>query len=372
MKRIDAIDGLRGVAAMGVVVFHLRPQIFWLWTMVDLFFVISGFVITRLLLSLPQLDGRTLWNFWLRRGLRIWPLYFFTLLGTLAIGSLLHRQGLIGPPGTGDIWKFFVFVQFTELYDAQFPLRQVAYIRDFLPSWSLAVEEQFYLVWPLLLALLRPRPLIFVLLCVSLVVAAMMVRAHGVIPYVLAARMDGLALGSLAAWLVHTCDSGRFAITLPALRLTLMTCAAAGLTLITPFLLTGLRTGDAEKMFFDYPLAWPLLGFNLIFVALVLFVALDPDNRLHRPLASRPMIYLGSISFAIYMFHGPLMGFYEVGLRALGIHRSPATGLLLVLAIIGAAHLSRDWLELPFNRLKDRFPLQYGAVATPAATDPVR
>jgi peptidoglycan/LPS O-acetylase OafA/YrhL len=356
--RIPAIDGLRGIAALGVVLFHLRPiYTFWLWTMVDLFFVISGFVITRLLLEIPRLSGRVLWNFWLRRALRIWPVYFFTLAATFALGSVLYRVGMEGPAYSGSVWKFLVFLQFTELYDPAFPLKEISYLRFFFISWSLAVEEQFYLVWPLLIALLRPRPAVFVVVCLGLAAGGVVTRAHGIVPLVLATRMDGLALGSLAAWLVHALSSNRLHISLETLRLALGGVALAGLILLAPFIFTGYQVLDEKKMFYDYPLAWVIFGFDLVFVSVILSIVLDHRSLLGRMLACPSLVYLGSISFAIYMFHSPLLGAYANLMRSVGVGRGLWLDAFFLIALIGTAHLSREWLEKPFNQLKDRLPL---------------
>jgi peptidoglycan/LPS O-acetylase OafA/YrhL len=83
-KRLTQLDGLRGIAALGVVLFHcFGSAFFWMWSFVDLFFVLSGFLITGILLRRP-LDGAALKNFWMRRILRIWPVYYLAL--ALALG----------------------------------------------------------------------------------------------------------------------------------------------------------------------------------------------------------------------------------------------------------------------------------------------
>lgn len=356
--RIPAIDGLRGVAALGVVLFHLRPTYtFWLWTMVDLFFVISGFVITRLLLDIPRLNLGVLWTFWLRRALRIWPLYFFTLAATLTLGGFLYRIGMEGPAYSDGAWKYLVFLQFTELYDPAFPLKDLSLMRFFFISWSLAVEEQFYLFWPPLVALLRSRPVAFVAVCLGLIAGGVAARSYGIVPLVLVARMDGLALGALAAWLAQSRLGYRLQISPDRLRLVLGAMILAGLILLAPFVIAGYQVLDEKKMFFTYPLASVIFGFNLVFVSVILTIVLNRQSLLTRLFSHPGLVYLGSISFAIYMFHSPLLGAYENLMRGRGMGRTLWLDAVFVLAVIGAAHCSREWLEQPFNRLKDRLPL---------------
>lgn len=360
--RVSAIDGLRGIAALGVVAFHLRPTyIFWMWAMVALFFVISGFVITRLLLETPRLSATALRNFWIRRTLRIWPVYYVTLLGAILLASVLHRLGLAGIPYNEELWKFFFFVQFTDLYDPARPLTETSFLRFFLPSWSLAVEEQFYLVWPLVIALLRRHPRAVGALCVGVLCMGPISRMEGLVPLILLPRVDGLAVGSLLAVIAvfGRRDDGmpRSLLGIPAAAYGAAVMAVAGALLVAPFLATGYERLDAEAMFFSAQTAPAICGFALLFGALVVAVTWFPQGPVAAVTSHPLLVYLGSISFAVYMFHEPLRGLYFTSLGVLGVGRSLILDAAYVGAVIGAAHLSRQWLERPMNRLKDRFPM---------------
>ena len=86
-ERFPALDGLRGIAAVGVVLVHVYPKYtFWCWSFVYLFFVLSGFLITRILITSPLPTGLMLKRFWARRILRIWPVYYLALFVCLAYG----------------------------------------------------------------------------------------------------------------------------------------------------------------------------------------------------------------------------------------------------------------------------------------------
>jgi peptidoglycan/LPS O-acetylase OafA/YrhL len=162
-RHIPALDGVRGVAAATVFAYHYgggaRSSLFLVhiagvaihlgWAGVSLFFVLSGFLITGILLDSMQLPQ---WwkTFFIRRALRIFPLYYFALFAAIVVGLLLHIPwSKIFP-----VWRLFLYLQ-------GFP--RAAKIETLSPIfivghlWSLAVEEQFYLVWPMLLLFARRR-----------------------------------------------------------------------------------------------------------------------------------------------------------------------------------------------------------------------
>jgi peptidoglycan/LPS O-acetylase OafA/YrhL len=137
LRRFPALDGLRAIAAVLVVFFHYGgPD--WLqgWAGVQLFFVLSGFLITTLMLREERGSGRiSLKEFYLRRSFRILPVYFVILLVT-AVGSALY--GTFTSNGIGPALKYFL--TFTNEFAGSSPYGQ---------SWSLGIEQKFYLVWPL-------------------------------------------------------------------------------------------------------------------------------------------------------------------------------------------------------------------------------
>ncbi|HEX4872519.1 MAG TPA: acyltransferase [Nevskiaceae bacterium] len=360
-ERWLAVDGLRGIAALGVVLFHLHPApLFWLWSMVDLFFIISGLVITAQLLRVSRLDGATLRIFWVRRALRIFPLYYALLLFTLAVGLLLHRLGLEGPPYGEGLWKYFVFLQFSELYVPGMDAREADLLRFFIPSWSIAVEEQYYLVWPLLLIALQRRPQALVIVSLLLIAIGIGARAGAVYPYVLPARLDGLAMGSLlAVWL----DQRRTAAPPhPALqrRVVQGLVLLGGLLLVLPYLWLGYVERQVLTLT-DGAVVISVTGFVLIYGLLIHSVIGPPGGRLARGLArglaSAPLVWLGGLSYALYLSHTPLRGLYNGLLRSQGWPRSELGDLLYLLVCIGFAWFCQRQIERRFNALKTRFPL---------------
>ncbi len=220
LGHIPALDGVRGVAILLVLINHFSPEKNYGNTLakifqpitgnmvvgVDLFFVLSGFLITGILLR-SRSSEHYFRNFYSRRALRIFPLYYFVLI-LLLIG--LHTIPSWEKLTTlRDAWPWYWFygtnylicrTGFTFLDHAQVSLGHF---------WSLAVEEHFYLFWPLMVWFLSDRSL--VRLCIALIVIAPICRAYAVIsgenplvPYVATqCRMDCLALGALLAVLIQ-------------------------------------------------------------------------------------------------------------------------------------------------------------------------
>src|ERR1043166_8223183 len=153
MKRIIELDGLRGLFCMGVVIYHIRHDwLFWYWSVMDWFFLLSGFVISANLMSNRQANN-LLSMFFFRRALRIWPLYYLGLLVGILIFVAGVRVGWWRSIPSVSWLKQALFVQFVEGYWR--PLDLDAYPFHMLHTWSLAVEEQFYVIWALLFVAFR-------------------------------------------------------------------------------------------------------------------------------------------------------------------------------------------------------------------------
>jgi len=213
-KHLPALDGVRGFAALIVVICHfycalpipatrISKALYnitdWGVTGVDLFFVLSGFLITGILLTMKG-SPRAWVNFYMRRILRIFPLYYGVLI-FLTVLSLIITKNL---PGLTNNWWFWVYGQnipptfFSNqaAQDAQFPL----------PAghlWSLAVEEHFYLIWPVIVLTLDRKNLSRILLAIigsAIVCRMLMWQRFGFgIYYFTLCRMDSLAIGSIIA-----------------------------------------------------------------------------------------------------------------------------------------------------------------------------
>ena len=152
MRRVAELDSLRGLAALTIIVYHLWfmhvPQ---LSTAVDLFFVLSGFLITTIILDNEATEG-FLVTFYVRRSLRIWPIYYLSLLALVLLNPFLPT-----PEPMDGLPYYLTYTQKLPLYWAGV---EPPFSSAFEHTWTLAVEEQFYLLWPALVCLLGRRWLV--------------------------------------------------------------------------------------------------------------------------------------------------------------------------------------------------------------------
>ena len=341
---LPQLDGLRFVAFLAVFVCHFlhsagRVSSPWESAIadagafgVDLFFILSSFLITSLLLREQAREGRArIGAFWVRRALRIWPLYFTVV----AVAVVITR-----PPA----WYVLGLLTFT----TNWALVHRMYDSPLNVLWSLALEEQFYLAWPLCLALLRGRGLPAVAL--GLIGTALFSRARllddlgSLTDYALfihpLGRLEPLALGILLAWGWSRWRSSR------ALRpkWTGVAAVAIGWAAVTGLIRFGT---DAGTVLF-WPSMWVYPAVDLILASMLGVVLVAGGGLLAHPV----LVYLGRISYGLYVFHQVAIG--EVLLQLGGVPWPLRLGLSLGLTV-GLAALSYAWLEEPFLRLKARF-----------------
>ncbi|AEI66688.1 acyltransferase family protein [Corallococcus macrosporus] len=370
---LPALDGLRGVAVLMVIAYHsltvLRSAslgaLFQVgWAGVDLFFVLSGFLITRILVQTRERGGyfRT---FYARRALRIWPLYYLLLLFAFGVmGWLL--PALAFDPQRYPWPRYALYLQNLGMTEFGPALLNV--------TWSLAIEEQFYLVWPLLVYFLRNGQLrVLLWTCVLLSpVARLAALWEGVTPLQVYTftlfRLDGLALGGLLALGVvdgrATVDGlarwgGRLAV--PALLVALGLSFAffgegAAIHMATALTGAGGPWGRALLVAGLYSL-WAL-GF----ASLLGWVLSGRASLLQGVLQWRPLRFVGQVSYGLYLFHAlviPAGGYYT---RPLFYRYIPSTfvatglGILFEYAVLLALTVvSWRCFERPLLRLKDRF-----------------
>lgn len=201
-KYIPQFDYLRGIAVLVVMLFHashdvqsfpMARYVEFGWTGVDLFFVLSGFLITGILLDTREQNGYFT-NFYARRILRIWPLYF-ALLGIMfiAVPVVAPRWSAAAMGSAKPAWPFVLFIQNLAIPHAiTGPLSA---------TWSLAIEEQFYFAWPLLIWLLPRKAIqrlaIAIVICSPLLrLGLTLAHAHVSMYFNTFTRLDGLAVGS--------------------------------------------------------------------------------------------------------------------------------------------------------------------------------
>ncbi|MEW6703577.1 MAG: acyltransferase [Pseudomonadota bacterium] len=372
-ERLPALDGVRGIAILWVAVHNLSvidgpwfPSLFGRavetainsgWMAVTLFFALSGFLISGILLDSRQADDYYR-SFYMRRVLRIFPLYYAVLLAAFVLMPLLVP--LIGPlPGgvaadvPDQVWLWTYLSNWTEPYGIA--------SNAFPHFWSLAVEEQFYLVWPFLIRHCTARQAFR--LCVVVAASALGIRclmlAAGATPEMVYtftfSRMDALALGGAAAaalrvpeWRAWCVRRDAKAVLLSAALFVACLLVVRSISRVNPLMQTA---------------GYSLLA--LSFASLLLGLAgADIAGRSAwwcSPWRIAPLRVLATYSYGMYVFHKilgdallrPLMRAQEDLLKSLPAHLAYLA--LATLASLAVAMLSYHLLEKRFLRLKPLF-----------------
>jgi len=332
-----SLDGARGLMTLGVVSAHLQYS----WypgavIFMDTFFVMSSYLITSILCRSYTAGGRVNFGrFYARRARRLLPGLLVMLLVYAATVVLLRR------PWEAELKAIaaatFYYMNWARAF--KWPMSG-----SLSHTWSLAIEEQFYILWPLLFALvmyLRSRPVIII---GSLIAVAVLSSAWR---FALAAdgadimrlyngtdvRLDGLSLGAALAFAMHG-RHGRFPA--PLIRaFDWVTPAAGGVLFVAGFYLS----------FYDRN--WYLWQSQICVVLSTLLVAglvISPRTILHPLLESAPAVFLGTICYGVYIWHYPIFVIMENRL-GIGLAMRVALGVPLVLVV---ATMSYYWIELPF------------------------
>jgi peptidoglycan/LPS O-acetylase OafA/YrhL len=373
--RLAALDGVRGLAVLGVMIFHFVTAIqatpqpvplltrlhLWQlsrlpyagWVGVDLFFVLSGFLITGILIDSKGTPGYFR-RFYLRRALRIFPLYY----GILAF--VFGVLPLIEPPSAIAAWiqarQAWFWLYGANLLTALTQRHPITPWHDIAHLWSLAVEEHFYLFWPLVVFRCSRRGIVRAavgLIALSFACRALLypwVGAGGV--YELTpCRLDGLLVGALLA-LAWRDENAR-----QTLRRWSRPVLAASIILLTVMF--------RDRWFHPYDHFTQLYGFPLITLACGAFLteaaASRSDGWLGRVLGGRLLSFLGKYSYGLYLFHvlfKPLFTHFLTHLTAVGMTYPLACALYLALSFTVStliAVVSYHAYEQRFLRLKERW-----------------
>ncbi|MCB1717075.1 MAG: acyltransferase [Candidatus Competibacteraceae bacterium] len=351
--RDKQLDGLRGLAASGVVLFHAHysPVFEWMWTFVDLFFVLSGFLITRIILGGLKSESFSFKNFMIRRILRIWPVYYFTF--TICMVVVVANYFLSGQwQNTSGALTAPLFLQYTHHYlNPAFNAGKEEFIFWFHHSWSIAVEEQFYLLMPLLMLALRNQLIVVLVIAILLIPVAVYFRIQGAFHWLLIYRMDALCVGVVLAfyWSLRK-RSPAYSVTIWQAIFGSVAALSIGLIFLDKLPL------DVPH---QYERAFSLLGFNLAFGITLLVLMEGWFPMLNAVMSAQLMVFLGSISYALYLFHVPVRGalLYVVDEKNIGSSPLWVQVAYFSLSVL-AAYLSKIVLEDRVNALKHRFPVR--------------
>lgn len=285
-KYIPELQGLRGIAVLMVVFYHSHPRLegtwaygaaLWGWAGVNLFFVLSGFLITSILLE-TRGEPHYFRNFYGRRALRIWPVYVLVLVACYGLAPWFQHLS-DGAAIRSAPWLALIFL-IQNLFHIDLPAA-------IGPTWSLAIEEQYYFVWaPAVRVFKRPWMLTAVLIAalagstaMRLAHFAWVTKTHTLI------HLDGIAMGSLLAIGIHT------------LRLSRRTWLSIGLGGIVAGIWAA-ATIAGGTAFLDTALAIAFAGAVLAAIA-----STGARNPLNAALRRGPLAFYGRISYGLYMTH---------------------------------------------------------------------
>ena len=378
---LPALDGIRGLAILLVMVFHFVPlagigtspvaDLIVIkasgmgWAGVDLFFVLSGFLITGILYDSKSGKDRYFRNFYFRRVLRIFPLYYGFLLFMIVLLPLVQPMEKDISRSISHDWFWYA----AYITNVRGLFEPAGFRLDSLfvgHLWSLAVEEQFYLVWPLVVLLFRRRLLMAI--CAAAIVGALALRAGLMwggmtqdVPYSFTpARIDTLAMGAFLALAARDAGDWR-----QVARWRWPAAVAAGGVLIGLFI----SRGDLTPPFVTAELTLGFSATTLLFGALLVAAITSPPKALaHNVFTNRAMTALGRYSYAAYLFHLPIA---SILLRRTDLESSlptvlgsslPSTAVYSLAAgglTIAAAWLSWHLFEKQTLKLKSRFPYSW-------------
>lgn len=337
-QKIPELDGLRALAVLPVIAFHFSylKLVDGGYLGVDLFFVLSGFLITSLLLAEERRAGTvSLKNFYARRALRILP--------PLAACSIL---ALVAVPSTTPQGALAAFLFAANMVDSRI-------LGGLLHTWSIAVEEHFYFAWPLLFLALGPRRerfllwTILVVLAIRIVVLSMKMDVYTP-TYT---RADSLAIGCYAALLLARRPPSLRPWAAPAALAAIVACF-----LFVPWMNFAMLS----------------FGFTLfaIVCALAILALLTTRGRANGWLSTEPMQYIGRRSYGLYLYHMPVF----LALERFRVEEDPASmaivTVLRVAATFAVAEISYRTIEAWAARMKPRFQPDSRWAAEVMATSP--
>lgn len=369
-RYVPAFDGSRGVGALFVIIAHYG-YFQCGWVSVQYFFILSGYLITSILLGQRERPfGSYLRNFYWRRCLRIFPLYF-AYLAICTVAYLWIRE----PTSFAHSWKWL----YTYTYNLYSLFASVPSDRFFSHLWSLSAEEQFYLIWPFVIFFARGRKLKWILIALLVLIPISRFAAHfyavhsGIRTHLVGRALylgtmfqfDAFAAGAAIA--LFGLDRWKGALR-PFLWLLAATLAygVASMIFFPPRTVAGaVPAGEINVLLRSgWSLGFPLMmvpraqyvwGYTLVNALSALFIiAMCHPSAMTRFLENSFLRYVGKMSYGIYVLHSPIQYFFERWFRV-EPRSLEGVGVFCVYcaAVIAAAHVSYYYFEKYFLDIKE-------------------
>lgn len=292
------IDGLRALAILLVLVFHAsQGKVGGAFIGVDIFFVISGYLISKIIFSSLEKGRFSYKEFYMRRIRRIFPALILVLVACISFGYFLLLQDEYQSlakhiVGGAYFAENFLLLSETGYFDKE------AVTKPLLHLWSLSIEEQFYVFWPILVAFIWGRRWSFIKFTLAMFFLSFVINLYFVEHekaaafYLPQARFWELMVGGILAYL--SLHSQRFMIYGNILSVT-------GIILI----LAGLLFLDSDRSFPGYWALLPTVGTALI-------ISATPESWINKRLSSSGLVFIGKISYPLYLWHWPLISFLHI------------------------------------------------------------
>ncbi|NTU54173.1 MAG: acyltransferase, partial [Chlorobiaceae bacterium] len=336
LKYRSDIDGLRAIAVLSVLFFHTEvPGFSGGYVGVDVFFVISGFLITNIILKDIQEGRFSVARFYERRIRRIFPALFPVIFFVLVFGILFYYPSAMRDLGMS--------INTTTLFSSNiYFLRQSGYfdaaviVKPLLHTWSLAVEEQFYIVFPLLLMFisrfLRGKyfPWLIVIFVLSFLGNIYFIKLKpDMVFYMMPTRAWELITGSMLAF-------GVFPVLLANWQKNLLSFSGIAMIMYSAIFY------DSSTLFPGYAALLPVMGSGL-----VIYSGIGEGNyALYRILSFRPLVFIGLISYSLYLWHWSLVTFVKY---IIFDQFNWIASLLIIIVSLVFAVLSWRYIEKPFR-----------------------
>ncbi|MDX2367595.1 MAG: acyltransferase family protein [Colwellia sp.] len=337
------IDGLRAIAVLSVILFHINSNILpGGFIGVDIFFVISGYLISLHIFNEMDAGCFSLQEFYRRRIKRIMPAMIVVVAFTLIFSQIVMLPNDSVNVAESSIWSLLSIanIYFWRNNDSSY----FAASSDEIPLlhlWSLGVEEQFYIFWPIVLLLIYRRlnwqlftTVLLVTIFVSSLIGEMLyVRSHSFIYYMLPSRAGELLVGAFVAYL-HRNSAKNLFITLNLFYANLLSVLGLFLIVLSVFII------DEQSVFPGFNALIPTVGTGLL-----LFSGKMSNGYIYDLLSTKILSYIGSVSYSAYLWHWPLLAFYRYGYG----EPSLVAGTAIFVLIFIFAGLSYKYIEQKFR-----------------------
>ena len=343
-EHILELDSVRGLAAVAVLFCHLPRGLWFGETGVDLFFVLSGFLISGIILNGMD-QPHFLRTFYIRRSLRILPIYYLSILIAFAINYFRRH-----PDPTDGLGYYLLYLQNVEAYWGVTPPNMTISLG---PTWTLAIEEQFYLLWPASLYALKNTLTRSAILWLSLalLMLTIVLRAQGLSRLLLLAHADGLALGAILAYVYRRLPDNDFRNLRSVFLATVVTAFSIYWLMWVVLSAKGNYTGR-DHIHNSVAITLMTLGY---FGVVGYVVARSGEEGL-KWLRHESLTTIGKISYGLYLYHWIYYEFldtfvvfrWELG-HPYWLDAVKLSGSLVI------ALVSWRYIEKPILKLKDKF-----------------